>query len=198
MPDWCIERLGKKHERSSFDCGYPALNKWLREQAGQSTKKDLARTYVATQAGELAVVGFYASSNHAVAFHRLFAQQAKGLPKIDIPVVLLGRLAADLSAKGQGLGKLLLIDCFRRVQSLAEQVGIRALEVTAIDDSARDFYFRFGFEALADDPPFRTWQSLSADRHDPQTQPASAPRKQLARAANKRVRSNRVTSAPWV
>jgi GNAT superfamily N-acetyltransferase len=74
----------------------------------------------------------------------------KGLPRLDVPVVLLGRLAVDRTTQGQGLGSLLLIDALRRVQHLAEQVGIRAVEVDAIDDAARQFYLRFGFVSLLD------------------------------------------------
>jgi GNAT superfamily N-acetyltransferase len=74
------------------------------------------------------------------------------LPRTDVPVVLLGRLAVDRSTQGQGLGALLLIDALRRAQFLSDQIGIRAVEVEAIDDAARDFYQRFGFTPLADAP----------------------------------------------
>jgi GNAT superfamily N-acetyltransferase len=74
------------------------------------------------------------------------------LPKIAVPVVLLGRLAVDRTVQGQGLGAHLLIDALRRTECLAEAVGIRAVEVDAIDDAARRFYLKFGFGPLADDP----------------------------------------------
>ena len=78
--------------------------------------------------------------------------QAKGLPHIDVPVVLLGRLAVDQSEQGKGLGGFLLIDALRRAEHLAEHAGIRAVEVDAIDDAARRFYARHGFIALKDNP----------------------------------------------
>jgi GNAT superfamily N-acetyltransferase len=56
------------------------------------------------------------------------------------------------SEQGQGLGALLLIDALRRSLLLSEEVGIRAVEVEAIDARARDFYLHFGFTALKDDP----------------------------------------------
>ncbi|APW61412.1 GNAT family N-acetyltransferase [Paludisphaera borealis] len=149
---WSIERLGASHDRSSFDCGQPMLSDWLRQKAGQFQKRDLARTYVAVRKGEAVVLGYYALSNHGVAFEALPADQAKGLPRLDLPVVLLGRLAVDRSAQGRGLGSLLLIDALRRAQHLAEHIGIRAVEVDAIDDAARNFYLKFGFMPLLDDP----------------------------------------------
>ena len=75
-------------------------------------------------------------------------EQAKGLPTIDIPVVLLGRLAVDKTAQGQGLGQYLLIDALRRVAHISEQIGVRAVEVDALDDQARQFYLKFGFVPL--------------------------------------------------
>ena len=71
---------------------------------------------------------------------------------MDVPVVLLGRLAVDQSNQGQGLGAFLLIDALRRALHISEQVGIRAVEVDAIDDSAHAFYLKFGFRSLLDDP----------------------------------------------
>jgi GNAT superfamily N-acetyltransferase len=148
---WAIEKLGRGHDRSAFDCGQASLNDWLRLRAGQHAKKDLARTYVAVREGQPAVLGYYAISTHGVSHEALPPEQAKGLPKIDVPVVLLGRLAVDGTVQGQGLGSLLLLDALRRALHISEEVGIRAVEVDALDDTARRFYLRFGFVSLADD-----------------------------------------------
>ena len=149
---WAVERLGRHHDRTAFDCANSLLNDWLRLRAGQYEMKDLARTYVAVRRGESAVLGYYAISSHRVRYEALPEDQAKGLPKIDVPVVLLGRLAVDRSAQGQGLGSLLLLDALRRAEHISAEVGIRAVEVDAIDDAARRFYLKFGFVTLADAP----------------------------------------------
>lgn len=149
---WVIERLGARHDRTAFDCGQPALNDWLKLRAGQFDRRDLARTYVAVRQAAAEVFGYYATSTHRVRYDALPADQAKGLPKIDVPVVLLGRLAVDKRAQGQKLGSLLLVDALQRAERISEQIGIRAVEVDAIGESARDFYLRFGFAPLQDDP----------------------------------------------
>jgi GNAT superfamily N-acetyltransferase len=152
-PHWVIERLGPQHDRESFDCGKPTLTSWLKERAGQFERKNLARAYVAVRPGQPLVLGYYSLSTHHVAFEALPPDQAKGLPpRMEVPVVLLGRLAVDRAAQGQGLGGLLLIDALRRALRVAEQIGIRAVEVDAIDEVARDFYRHYGFITLADDP----------------------------------------------
>ena len=152
MPIWEIQRLSREHNREPFDCGQPMLDDWLKQQAGQFDRKDLARTFVAVRPDNVLVLGFYSLSNHRVAPDTIPAAEAKGLPRLDVPVALLGRLAVDRSMQGQGLGALLLVDALRRTQHLADQIGIRAVEVDAIDDAAQRFYLKFGFMPLLDNP----------------------------------------------
>lgn len=149
---WNIRRLDTAHDRAVFDCGQVMLNEWLRDRAGQFDRRDLSRTFVATRSGDARVVGYYAISTHRVVYESLPAAEAKGLPRLDVPVVLLGRLAVDLTVQGQGLGALLLVDALRRSLHISEQIGIRAVEGDPIDESARNFYLKFGFRPLLDEP----------------------------------------------
>jgi GNAT superfamily N-acetyltransferase len=151
MAEWHVQPLGRSHDRSGFDCGNRVLNEWLTKRAVQSQRKGVARCYVAVRKGEWKVLGYYAISSHHVGYEALPRDQAKGLPRIDVPVVLLGRLAVDNRAHRQGIGGLLLVDALRRAEHLAQQLGVRAVEVDAIDEEARRFYLKFGFTPLADD-----------------------------------------------
>lgn len=152
MAAWTIRRLDKSHDRAGFDCGMPMLDEWVKDRAGQFDRRDLSRTFVATRPDETRVLGYYAISTHRVVHDVLPVAEAKGLPRLDVPVVLIGRLAVDRSVQGQGLGGLLLVDALRRSMHISEQVGIRAVEVDAVDDDARNFYLKFGFRPLLDDP----------------------------------------------
>jgi GNAT superfamily N-acetyltransferase len=153
VPVWTIQRLAKHHDRAGFDCGKPPLSDWVRRYAGQYEKRDLARTYVAVRPGESRVLGYYALSNCHLHHDLLPPARSKGLPgRLDVPAALLGRLAVDRSVQGQGLGDVLLVDALRRVQHLADQIGILAVVVEAIDDQARGYYLHKGFEELLDDP----------------------------------------------
>ena len=151
-PAWSVEPFERRHDRSSFDCGLPLLNDWLATKATQFEKRDLARTYVLVRPGDTAVGGYYALSNHTVVYEALPDDEGKGLPRIDVPVVLIGRLAVDCSLQGQRLGEFLLIDALRRAEYLARAIGIRAVEVDAINEAARRFYEKYGFVSLKDDP----------------------------------------------
>ncbi len=74
------------------------------------------------------------------------------MPRHPIPVVLLARLAVDVTVQGHGLGAFLLADAMGRSLAAAESIGVRALLVHAKDESARAFYERFGFVASPTDP----------------------------------------------
>lgn len=150
---WSVEPFDKqRHDRTGFDCGAPALNDWLATKVSPYEKKDLARTYVLVEPGRDLIRGYYALSNHTVTFEALPDDQANGLPQIDRPVVLIGKLAVDRTLQGQGLGEFLLIDALRMASYLATKIGIRAVEVDAINETARAFYQRYGFLTLNDDP----------------------------------------------
>lgn len=152
LNDWTIEPLSKRHDRSGFDCGKSQLDEFLKTQATQYQKKNLARTFVATPRESAAAAGYYSLSAGRVEYEDLPDKAVKGLrPTAKIGVVLLARLAVDRRAQGRGLGKLLLIDALRRSLVAAESIGVRAIEVDAIDDKACAFYKRYGFVSLKDD-----------------------------------------------
>lgn len=142
-----IEPLSSKHDRSSFDCGEPSLNTYLKQYARQNDEKGLGRTFVAVEPDQTRIEGYYTISTGAVTFE----QVPEKLPRYPIPVVHLGRLAIDLKSQGKGLGELLLIDALKRAVQASEQLGIYAVEVRALNDSARNFYLKYGFTPLLDD-----------------------------------------------
>jgi len=69
----------------------------------------------------------------------------KGLPKYPIPAVRIGRLASSASARGMGLGELLLQNAVKRVLQARNTLGIYAIVVEAKDGSAEAFYRKYGF-----------------------------------------------------
>jgi len=149
--EWEIRRLCAGDDRTAFDCGKSRLNDWLKRLAGQYERRDLARTYVAVRTAQAWVVGYYALTTHRVRYQALPADLAKGLPHVDVPVVLLGQLAVDKGEQGRGFGEHLLVDALRRITHIADHVGVRAIEVHALDDEARSFYLKYGFASLEED-----------------------------------------------
>lgn len=151
MLKWEIQHFARSHDRSQFDCGIAELNEWLQKRVSQYERRDLSRTYVAIPGGENRVLGYYAISMHRVTYEALPEDQARELPRIDVPVVLLGRLAVDKTVQRQGLGETVLLDALARSLLISSQVGIRAVEVDAFDEAAKTFYLKYGFVELLDD-----------------------------------------------
>ncbi len=54
--------------------------------------------------------------------------------------------------RGRGLGVSLLLDALALAERLANDLGLHAVEVRAIDEKAQGCYLHHGFEPLLDDP----------------------------------------------
>lgn len=63
-----------------------------------------------------------------------------------IPALLLGRLAVDRTEQGRRIGAALLRHAMLTAMVASEKHAVGALVVNALDESARDFYRRYGFE----------------------------------------------------
>lgn len=136
-----------------FDCGYAVLNTWLTTRAVRNERSGDSRTYVSVDIDSGRVVGYYSlaawSVAHAEAGGGWLARNAPD----PVSVILLGRLAVSLDARGLGLGRDLVADALANAQTGATVLGARALIAEAIDSEAERFYARLGF-----------WQSRT--RHD--------------------------------
>lgn len=142
-----FERLSAAHDSAGFSCEHASLTDYLLKVAGQNERGDLAACYVALPIGSDKVAGYYTLSAHAVLCDELSTEQRKGLPRYErIPALLIGRLARDLSMRGQCLGELLLVDAITRLASAA--AAGRMVVVDPIDAKAAEFYVRYGFAPL--------------------------------------------------
>jgi GNAT superfamily N-acetyltransferase len=146
------EPLRGEHSVGGFESGEDSLDEWLARHARTAEATGSARVFVTTQGGKQ-VVGYYTLAAGQVSPLDATARLRKGQPgKRPVPVVILARLAVDRRHQGQGLGRSLLQDAMLRCLEAAEKVGIRALVAHAIDEQARGFYLRFGFEESPTDP----------------------------------------------
>ncbi len=147
-----FEPLSTHHDRLGFDCGKPALNEFLQRQARQNAERNVGVTHVAVPApGERRILAYYTLLTRTV---NAAIVPVPRLPQGDIGVALLGRLAVDQAAQGQGLGKLCLLRAMRQVETASREIGIYALVLDALDDQARAWYLGlgWGFEELRDNP----------------------------------------------
>ena len=88
-----------RHDASKFESGNEALDRWLHRYAGQSERRDAARTFVIADAG--VVIGFYALLAGELDHHQATEQTRKGMSRhYPIPVAILARLAVDHRHQG--------------------------------------------------------------------------------------------------
>lgn len=147
-----FQALQDQHDTEGFICGVDALDLWLKRIARQHISKGVSRTFVAVDpASPRRILGYYSLTAAEIDTDKLPKEVAKKLPR-RVPLVLLGRLATSLEARGQNVGKLLLIDALKRVVDVASNVGVALILVDAKDDVAASFYRHFGFVPLPDTP----------------------------------------------
>lgn len=152
--------LTQVHDLGAFDCGEIVLNEWLKRRALARQVTGASRTFVV--AGERnQVLAYYALTAGAVAHTDEAGAIRRNMPD-PIPVMMLGRLAVDRSCQGQQLGSALLKDAYMHTVSVAENGGVRALLVHAINDTAKQFYIRRGFQPSPINP-YTLMLKLSVD-----------------------------------
>jgi GNAT superfamily N-acetyltransferase len=125
------------------------LDTWLTQRALRNQASGASRTFVVCDARR--VVAYYALASSAVASDLATGRLRRNMPD-PIPVVVLARLAVDRSYQGLGLGRALMQDAGRRVLNAADAIGIRGLLVHALDETAKEFYERLGFDSSPLDP----------------------------------------------
>lgn len=150
LPPFRLALLDAAHERTGFDSGSPALDRYFREQVSQDMRRRVATCFVALT-DEQRVAAYYTLASASVPLTELPADVVKKLPRYRaVPVVRMGRLAVDQAFKGQGLGGAMLADALMRV--MRAEIAAFALLVDAKDEPAVRFYRHHGFIALPESP----------------------------------------------
>jgi GNAT superfamily N-acetyltransferase len=143
--------LERGHDRESFACGEPELDRWLADHALAAQTSGSARVFASTDGSR--VIGYYALVATQLQPHEAGERALKGQSRNrPIPAVLLARLAVDQDHQGKGLGRSILQDAMLRTNAAAAELGIRLMLVHAKHEQASRWYKRFGFEESPTDP----------------------------------------------
>ena len=153
-----IEPLSRRHNRTAFDCGNATLNDFLQKTARQYADRDIGVTHVVVEdEGSPVILGFVTLTMKTVSRESL---PAKGLPRGEYGVALIGQLATDKARQGLGIGTRLLYFALSKARLAAEDFGLVGVALDLLhepDESAaeqqkrRDYYARRGFQPLLDD-----------------------------------------------
>jgi hypothetical protein len=141
----------EKHQRDRFTSGESSLDEWLRRYAGQNRRRNTAAVWV------------IADGNHRVACYATLsmtsvdraagpAPLAKGAP-IQVPALLVGRLATDIHVTGLRLGIQIVKHILATAAELNLKAACQAVVVTALNPTAFRWWERFGFEPFDSENP---------------------------------------------
>lgn len=137
------------HGTSTFSCGQPSLDDWLKRRALANQKSGASRTFVVCAGNR--VVAYYALAAGAIACTEATGRFRRNMPD-PIQVAILARLAIDTNFQKQGLGRALFRDASLRILSAADAIGIRGLLIHALSEEAANFYRAVGAESSPADP----------------------------------------------
>lgn len=163
-PPFRIRTLDPDVDRSAFNCGVEALNRYFQQQVTQDIRRRVAACFVAVT-GDDRIAGYYTLATASVLLTDLPQSLGKKLPRYpSVPTVRMGRLAIDLQFRGIGLGGALLADALER--ACHSEIAAFALMVDAKDEQAVRFYQRHGFIPLPDTTqtlflPFETFKAAN-------------------------------------
>ena len=148
---YVVAHLEKKHNRQEFTCGIETLDDYLKTQASQDMKKNVAVTYVLTSGETEQVLGYYTLSSFGIVAGELPEDIVRKLPRYPVlPGILIGRLARDKKFHGKDIGLYLLMDALKRSLDISNQLGSVAVIVDAKNEKAVSFYKGYGFLEFPD------------------------------------------------
>ena len=137
---------GRIHNRTGFDCGEPALNRYLHQQAGQHQRDGIATTHVLADGSDPArILGYCSLAAAQLSLDALQTHDRKRLPAYPVPAMRIARLAVAADAQGHGYGRLLVGHAANCASALRQTLGVRVLLVDALHEKAAHFYRAYGF-----------------------------------------------------
>ncbi|VTP69477.1 Uncharacterised protein [Leclercia adecarboxylata] len=159
------EPLSAFHQVAEFVSGETVLDDWLKQKGLKNQALGAARTFVVCKKDTKQIAGFYSLATGSVNHTEATGNLRRNMPD-PIPVIILARLAVDLSLRGKGLGADLLHDAVLRCYRVAENIGVRAIMVHALTEEAKNFYIHHGFKPSQTQPADIVPQTSSIMRKD--------------------------------
>jgi ribosomal protein S18 acetylase RimI-like enzyme len=145
-----IEPLIMTHDRTTFRCGIPSFDKYLRAQAGRDSAKSLAAIFVAALSQEK-IVGYYALSSATVLLPDLLGNSHRLISRYPaLTAARLTRLAVDKRHRGRGYARALLDDMVARLQASPQRPMALIAEIH--NEASRHFLEHAGFQSFTDQP----------------------------------------------
>jgi len=145
------------HDRQGFDCGLPAVNQFLSEQARRQMEQRINRTWVmvsdAPVEGALKpVMGYFTLTQCTIRREQMpsLAMQRQ-FPRYPLPVIKLAWLGVELEHQRGPLrvGETLLVEALLLARQIVRRSGLGvAVIVNPLTQASSEFFARYGFVQL--------------------------------------------------
>jgi len=139
------EPLFAYHQVAEFVSGEAVLDDWLKQRGLKNQALGAARAFVVCKQGTKQIAGFYSLTTGSVNHTETTGGLRRNMSD-PIPVIILARLAVDVSFRGKGLAADLLHDAMLRCYRVAENIRVRAIMAHALTEEAKNFYIHHGFK----------------------------------------------------
>lgn len=139
------------HARTGIQCGVPALDIYLRQQAGQHQRDGIATTHVLTDdSNPTHILGYCRLAAAQLQLHDLQPPDRRRLPAYPVPTARLGRRAVAVTAQGQPLRDAVAGPCRELLPDPARETAYaRTGGPSGIDDRRTgNQYYRLPFAVM--------------------------------------------------
>lgn len=143
--------LAETDDRSAFDCGRESMNQWFRRHAWINHAAGISRANIICDAAMGQIIGYVTLSAGQIERAALPKPQQRNKPD-PVPATLLGQLAIHKDHQGRGYARSLLLFALRTALRASHDVGSIGVFTHPLDEQARGFYARWGFQNLPFDP----------------------------------------------
>lgn len=139
-----------QHNIQSFDCGKKEMNSFLQKFALKNQKLGLSKSWVLVDkdltAHQQSIIGYFTLAIQTIEPQLI---EEEKLPKYQLPVTLIARIAVDKKFQGKGFGRKLLFLSIKQALKLNNNgLPTYAVVLDILDNDAKQFYQQFNFFKL--------------------------------------------------
>lgn len=125
------------------------MDDWLLRYSGQNRRGNTAATWVIADQDHR--VAAYATLSMTAIDHSAAPARLRKAAPDPVPALLIGRLAVDETFTGLGVGTAMVRHLLATAVELNLSAACKAVVVTALHDSARQWWLKLGFQPFADE-----------------------------------------------
>jgi GNAT superfamily N-acetyltransferase len=140
----------EEEDRTTFQCGEEALDRYFRERASRDMTNRLAAVFIVVpEAAPKTIAGFFTLSSHQLTCDLLPDEFRKKAGRYkSVGVTLLGRMAVATRFQNQKLGTFVLLAALHEAWKATRYVSSFAVVVDAKTEKVVPFYEKYGFRRL--------------------------------------------------